>query len=295
MKQKAFTLIELLVVIAIIAILAAILFPVFAQAKRAAKATSDLSNVKNLTLAIELWKNDHDGWNPKGWFNDEIGGEQTSIPNPFWGWDYAVMPYVKSKALYQSPLDSESFKRGLWNKSSDHLFQNPGNVDLGPMGARVTEDDIPASYRLNISNQDHPYTALNESGLEFNAEAIVIAPSRPGVNNANFHHVTTASDGISTDFKQGEVCIDETRNVQYDRNNGISQTPTPVQRRQGRANYGFADGHAKSIPFGGTWKRLGPDVSVKGVMVTPTMWRQRFNSPDWMREDCAYREGETPR
>ena len=58
--RRAFTLIELLVVIAIIAILAAILFPVFAQAKLAAKKTQDLSNMKQMGTATQLYLADSD-------------------------------------------------------------------------------------------------------------------------------------------------------------------------------------------------------------------------------------------
>ena len=58
--KRGFTLIELLVVIAIIAILAAILFPVFAQAKQAAKKTAAISNMKQGTLASQMYANDYD-------------------------------------------------------------------------------------------------------------------------------------------------------------------------------------------------------------------------------------------
>jgi len=59
-RNKGFTLIELLVVIAIIAILAAILFPVFAQAKLSAKKAADLSNSKQLVLAMIMYQTDVD-------------------------------------------------------------------------------------------------------------------------------------------------------------------------------------------------------------------------------------------
>src|SRR5688572_21323462 len=62
--RQGFTLIELLVVIAIIAILAAILFPVFAQARGKARQTSCLSNLKQLGLAFEQYKQDYDGVYP---------------------------------------------------------------------------------------------------------------------------------------------------------------------------------------------------------------------------------------
>ncbi|RYG22024.1 prepilin-type N-terminal cleavage/methylation domain-containing protein [bacterium] len=305
-NRKAFTLIELLVVIAIIAILAAILFPVFAQAKRAAKKTVDLSNMKQLILGVEMFKADWDGNYPKAWFNDEIGMQMTGIPDPFWGWDYAIMPYVKSKDLYQSPLDGESFKRGLWSTADTDMWQSKLRPDgsccdrdsLGKVGSRAAEDDIPGSYRYNMSNHPNgPWSALNESSLDMPSEAIIILPSRPGNypespgdNNAQHHEVATWDGNI-----RSRVCVDFVNNVHYDRNNGISgtsNTTTMAQRGQGQANYGFGDGHAKSFNWRQTWKRVGPDQQKGGKTVTPTMWRQNFSGYD---DFCNYREGEAPR
>ena len=62
--RNAFTLIELLVVIAIIAILAAILYPVFAKAREKARQTACLSNMKQLSLALALYRSDFDETNP---------------------------------------------------------------------------------------------------------------------------------------------------------------------------------------------------------------------------------------
>jgi prepilin-type N-terminal cleavage/methylation domain-containing protein/prepilin-type processing-associated H-X9-DG protein len=58
--RRAFTLIELLVVIAIIAILAAILFPVFAQARAKARQASNISNLKQIGLAVLMYAQDYD-------------------------------------------------------------------------------------------------------------------------------------------------------------------------------------------------------------------------------------------
>jgi prepilin-type N-terminal cleavage/methylation domain-containing protein len=128
-RKLAFTLIELLVVIAIIAILAAILFPVFASAKLSAKRTACLSNLKQLSLANELYINDYDDRMP--WLPDSElqltpavngGGKKYAVVGsfmPLWH------PYAKNVAIYKSPAIGTTLTgwkqwfEGPWREDGD--------------------------------------------------------------------------------------------------------------------------------------------------------------------------------
>jgi prepilin-type N-terminal cleavage/methylation domain-containing protein len=63
--ERAFTLIELLVVIAIIGILAGMLLPVLARAKESGRRISCLNNLKQLSLAAQMYVNDNRGYYPE--------------------------------------------------------------------------------------------------------------------------------------------------------------------------------------------------------------------------------------
>ncbi len=60
--RAAFTLVELLVAIAIVAVLAAMLMPVLAQAREQGRRSACLGNLRQLTLANQLYAGDWDGY-----------------------------------------------------------------------------------------------------------------------------------------------------------------------------------------------------------------------------------------
>ncbi|MCS6951177.1 MAG: DUF1559 domain-containing protein, partial [bacterium] len=114
MKRHAFTLIELLVVIAIIAILAAILFPVFSQARTKARQASDISNLKQIGLALLMYAQDYDERCVMGWYVPP-GGK-----NRFW--QRLVLPYVKNQQLFVSPEIA-------WNAPETHPSTSGDDYD----------------------------------------------------------------------------------------------------------------------------------------------------------------------
>jgi prepilin-type N-terminal cleavage/methylation domain-containing protein len=104
--RHGFTLIELLVVIAIIAILAAILFPVFAQARTKARQTSDLSNIKQLSLAVLMYVQDYDEVLPSAGMDTSDGR--------YFPWYPVVVPYTKNTAIFVSPQYAFEWTSNDW-------------------------------------------------------------------------------------------------------------------------------------------------------------------------------------
>lgn len=86
--RRAFTMIELLVVVGILAMLAAILFPVFAQSKAAAKRTECVSNVRQLSAAMLMYVDDHEGLYPM-----RVDGTDNENVDQ---WIDMIFPYVRA-------------------------------------------------------------------------------------------------------------------------------------------------------------------------------------------------------
>ena len=238
LNRKAFTLIELLVVIAIIAILAAILFPVFAQAKAAAKKSSDLSNVKQNCTAELLYAGDNDdlfsgtpasakyshrlygNTVPLGYNDDSL--KLTPDSGVLTNWARAIQPYQKSVEIMKSPA-------------------SPGKVT----GSIYTWDGTPGQGATNyIMNGKIQFASQTEQAqpaglIMFREHRIThrIAFSDPfwlGTNGGALAFIMQCdpADGQDRAFGFGTKSVGE--------------------------NLGWADGHAKYLPFTAiTFRMLG--------------------------------------
>ena len=127
--QRGFTLIELLVVIAIIAILAAMLLPALAQAKERARRVKCLSNLRQLSVGLQLYAGDHAEKFPF------VEADPTVFLLRMLFLDVIRLsePYVgTNRAFYLCPAD-----RGPWN----HVLAASANF-------RTNQLPLPASYYL---------------------------------------------------------------------------------------------------------------------------------------------------
>ncbi|HZO90840.1 MAG TPA: prepilin-type N-terminal cleavage/methylation domain-containing protein [Chthonomonadaceae bacterium] len=155
--KRGFTLIELLVVIAIIAILAAILFPVFAQAREKARATACLSNLKQVGLALAMYRQDYDETNVNEWPFNGYG---------LFNWDHAfhevINPYIKNKDIFKCP------------SASTRTYVSKPDPNLGLQGG------FSAAYLMNETGWSEWTTGymgegIKDAKVQFPGEVIFVA------------------------------------------------------------------------------------------------------------------------
>jgi type II secretory pathway pseudopilin PulG len=248
-------LIELLVVIAIIAILAAILFPVFAQAREKARQASCLSNVKQLSMGIMMYVQDHDEYLPYGYAYTWPGQLE------LYYWHDLVRPYVKSEQLYTCPSASAhsvtTFKRppGLPNPLILDYVANAawgfedGDVFGGVNFSRSVGAAVGGPFTNNWNNPSKSLAAVEDP-----AGTIAIFDARPGYNEIWRHRQTDAYFNAS-----GKCAWNwNNENTSMARDNPICQAGHVDKRHSAGFVAGFIDGHAK-------WIRNS----------TPSMWSNR--------------------
>ncbi len=132
--------------------MAAILFPVFARAREKARETSCLSNVKEITLALIMYKDDYDGTFPLDRFD-----------NPRVYWCAAVNPYIGQQEI--SGWTGSNY--GIWQCPSFH-------------GEPAWYGGAYSDYGLNYHIDGH-----NEAEYDFPAQTPVIAENFYSHSNGN--------------------------------------------------------------------------------------------------------------
>jgi len=116
MKKSAFTLVELLVVVSLIAVLSGLALPVFSSVAQKGKLTNDLSNLRQLGLALQAYQNDN---------NEKMPLNQGG---------YFV---VSAQATNQVLLNYTGSSFAVWHSSFDPRPVAPG--DASPVSYSINE------------------------------------------------------------------------------------------------------------------------------------------------------------
>jgi prepilin-type N-terminal cleavage/methylation domain-containing protein/prepilin-type processing-associated H-X9-DG protein len=138
--SRAFTLIEVIVVLAIIVIMMAMVYPAYTTISERAKATKDMSNLRQVGLAMQTYLNDKDDVLPA---IDAAPGIGTDL-NP------VIYPkYIgKTRKVFQSPFDKRSASETDSAPVSYGINQNMYDLINGNMAKVVS----PASTILIAPN-----------------------------------------------------------------------------------------------------------------------------------------------
>ena len=236
--RAGFTLIELLVVIAIIAILASILFPVFAQARDKARQTSSQSNLRQISLAFQMYAQDADESFPPASYTGAPGVTHPDNLGAY-RWPWLTLPYVKSMALYRSASDT-----GTYSTYRDTSDPNYGYFwGLFPSYGYNWRYLAPSTKDAGGADVDAMSDAASTSFSHGASLATIQAPS----DTILLTDSTWAPSPGQTQLVMGYFLINPPQKW-------AGSTPLTslsfgyvMPRHQGKANVAFTDGHVKSM------------------------------------------------
>jgi len=137
---RAFTLIEVMVVLAVIVIMMAMVYPAFTTISERAKATKDMSNLRQVGLAMQTYLNDKDDVLPAINAAPGIGTDLIPVIYP---------KYIgKTRKVFQSPFDKRPASETDSAPVSYGINQN--NYDL--INGNMTKVVSPSSTILIAPN-----------------------------------------------------------------------------------------------------------------------------------------------
>jgi prepilin-type processing-associated H-X9-DG protein len=223
LRNRAFTILELLVVTTIVVMLSAILFPVFSQAKESAKGATCFSNIRQAAFATTLYCDDYDDTFPSG-FTIVVppGPDFNSYDAIFWwGGFHVVFDWSTEYVSY------------TYHPEWGFIYPYTRNTAIQ---ACPSTPYIESGYSWMIGYGYNPIL-LTSSFPEMKPKVKVAQVERPA-------ETVLYGDAASPDCTNEEGCSLYVPN----QINPPSGFMSVHGRHRGRANAGFADGHAKSMP-----------------------------------------------
>lgn len=225
-KKAGFTLVELLVVISIIAVLMAILLPALSTARQMAKGISCMSNLQQLSLAVQMYTDEHNDYYPAAW------------------------------------VIRDTYSLAWCGKYYKENGVNCMDVTAGPLWSYLKEKNILRCRTFSLSHPQVKYTGFGEiSGYGINCQYVA---GDPIVDLADGYFGMTSYARpacVSQIRKPGETilfadCSRVKNGVHmeeifiyplYKHNSTKRNYATFHFRHRGKTNAAFCDGHAEAV------------------------------------------------
>jgi prepilin-type N-terminal cleavage/methylation domain-containing protein/prepilin-type processing-associated H-X9-DG protein len=253
-RRSAFTLIELLVVIAIIAILAAILFPVFAQAREKARQSACQSNLKQLGMATQMYKQDYDECYP---MLENTPPQRYSIAN-------ILDPYIKVNKKNANNLGGNLWpEESVWRCPTAESYAD-GNLrsyfTVAYNWLYLTEMDASKSFVPDWSSREK-WGIWGWDWMGGRSEAAVTKPAETVLVSDAGH-----SDGPKGTRDTWSGLMPPSARVANGANNWLS---VPEARHNQMVNITWCDGHVKSMKLEAFYGRWNADKSFTATQTPP--------------------------
>jgi len=211
--ERAFTLIELLVVIATIIILFAIATPVFNSVLERAKVTKDLSNLRQIGLATQLYMNDNSGvlFSTTGSWMSQL---YNADPPP------AAPKYLSSWGVFVSPFDRPASPRTSSPNNANSAVSYGINGTSGVIGMSADKISKPSVF-------------------------IVFAPAQASGSAVDFRGIGNTTSQANLAASSNVTVLAAATIPNGPATGGTHNSRTKIEAL-------FADWHAETIPWSGT-------------------------------------------
>jgi prepilin-type N-terminal cleavage/methylation domain-containing protein/prepilin-type processing-associated H-X9-DG protein len=239
LASRGFSLTELLVVMAVIALLAGILIPAISHVRQAGLVTKDLTNLRSFQIAHQMYMNDHDGH-----FVD------MNLPHAQFSSDPSVVPWIESlQEHYQSELAVRSPL-----DASPHWPSDMGGAGMPlPVPAPDGYPFRRTSYGCNafLSWSLAPsveFAMTGETAFVYDRLSKIKSPA----GTVDFLLMAETGDYAGSDHVHPEDWSHGPPDAAPHHAAGqmhIAAAGGPEAAFTSRSNYGFLDGHARTLEF----------------------------------------------
>lgn len=246
--KHGFTLVELLVVVSVIGILAALLLTVLSRAKARARQAQCINNVRQLGLALQEFRTDHNSYPPNLDPSDKSENRNWVGALDYQMGQHQAAGSYTPKGVWDCPAANRPTGPG-WENHGDWAYDDYNYNAWGLAGNSPTNSSLGLSEHYSQVGPDKLSSPLRRV-----ADGEIVSPSDTlALGDALFGAPGTVVDGqVFGRASESSVSAFGFQGYDY-----AESTRSAYARHQGRANVVLCDGHVESM----TLKILFEDAS----------------------------------